>query len=338
MSVQNYASPVPTALKSGGALSDRFRPVTECWICGDHRLRRAAPLWLDFDIYREQDPELAEYTGETVWLNRCAGCGFMQPAGLPALPNFFARMYDTRWSPDWVADEFSATYREPIFETVLRELDRRVKSGSKRLLDIGAHVGKLVHTAARAGWDAEGVELNPTTAAYAAKRTGRPIHCCSASELAAEGRAFDAVTILDVLEHIPQPVPVLTALWDVLAPGGWLALKVPCGINQFRKEQVCALLRPGHRINLANNLVHVNHFTPQSLTAALQRAGFTEIEITIGAPERFPMRGRFDLAGMASRRLRSIAYQLGSRLPGGVHTPLALNLQAYARRPSSSAK
>jgi hypothetical protein len=45
-----------------------------------------------------------------------------------------------------------------------------------------------------------------------------------------------------------------------------------------------------------------------------------------------PLRGAFDLPGVASRWFRRAVYELGSRIPGGVHTPLALNLQAYACR------
>jgi hypothetical protein len=42
--------------------------------------------------WREQDPELAAYTGEKIWLWRCEACGFAQPDRIPALPRFFERM------------------------------------------------------------------------------------------------------------------------------------------------------------------------------------------------------------------------------------------------------
>ena len=38
---------------------------------------------------------------------------------------------------------------------------------------LGAHAGRFMHLAQHAGWDVEGIELNPRTAECAARRTGR---------------------------------------------------------------------------------------------------------------------------------------------------------------------
>lgn len=333
--LQNKLSPSQIcAAQSSDARHTRFRQVTACWVCEESRLKPVIDALFDLSIYREQDPELAGYSGETVTLNRCQACGFMQPAALPTLPMYFERMYDTRWSEDWVENEFVATYRDPVFRMVLSELDRRVAKESRSLLDVGAHVGKFVEEAARARWNSEGIELNPTTAAFAAKKTGRTIHQCRAEDLVSEGRFYDAVTILDVLEHIPEPAPLLNGLLKLLKPGGWLALKVPCGENQLRKERILSRVRRGYAINLANNLVHVNHFTARSLKLALERAGFEHVHLMPGMPEDLPLKGAMDLKGLTSRYFRRCVYTAGKYIPGGAYTPLALNLQAFARRPS----
>jgi 2-polyprenyl-3-methyl-5-hydroxy-6-metoxy-1,4-benzoquinol methylase len=317
---------VPTALDA----PPMFAPVTACWICGARELTPYHTLRFELDAYRsqDQDHELAQYSGQTLDLMRCAQCGFGQPAALPTLARYFDRMYDQRWSESWVAHEFDADYKDFIFGSILRELDRRVGSGGRRLLDVGAHAGRFLQLARGAGWDAEGIELNPRTAAYAASRTGLPVHRLNARALAGRGRRYDAVVLTDVLEHIPEPVELLTTLASLTSAGGIVAIKVPCGPSQVIKERVLAAVS-SHRVTLADNLVHVNHFSPRSLTLALERAGFSAA-VKTAAPELQPSRP-LSIRRLASNALRLTTYGL-ARLPGGVRTPLALNLQAYGRR------
>ena len=279
---------------------------------------------LDFSAWREQDPELAAYTGEKIWLWRCEVCGFAQPDRIPALPRFFERMYDQRWSPDWVAQEFDSTYKDLIFQRILETLGDRVRSPNRTLIDVGCHAGRFLQLAGEAGWRAEGTEINARTAAHAAARTGVPVHRLSAERLPELGRQFNAVTLTDVLEHIPEPVTLLSTVRRVVADGGWVAVKVPCGPAQLLKETWRSRLSAGYRATLADNLVHINHFSPRALRAALERAGFGEITVEIAAPECPP-------GARASALVRLALYNVGRRMPGGVHTPIALHLQAFAR-------
>src|SRR5262249_31569505 len=250
----------------GNSGQSMFTPVTECWVCGGRELKRYHTLRFELDAYRsgDQDHELAEDTGHTVEVVRWSRCGFGQPAALPSLPRYFDRMYDQRWDEGWVVQEFDAEYKDYIFRLILGELDRRVRSASRRLLDVGAHAGRFLHLAGTAGWDAEGIELNPRTAAYAAARTGATGHQMTAQALADRGRRYDAVVLTDVLEHIPDPVALLRTLSSLTTPGGVIAVKVPCGPSQLIKEHLLAAIS-AHCASLADNLVHVNHFSPRSL-------------------------------------------------------------------------
>ena len=304
-----------------------FQPVSQCWICGGTVLTPFHEYRFDYHEYAKQDPELDAYTGRTGRLVRCRACGFAQPDALPTLPRFFERMYDQRWSADWIVREFESGDKDFIFQAILRELDRRVPGRPRRLLDIGAHAGRFLHLARKEGWDVEGVELNPRTAAYAASRTGAPVHQVNAHTLAGAGARFHAIALTDVLEHVPDPVALVASAARTLVVGGSIAVKVPCGRSQWHKERLLARLVPSREISLAGNLVHVNHFTPRSLTLALERAGFAKVDVGAAAPE-------LPCGGSAVRRAPSNLFRLGvyavARLPGGVRTPLALNLQAYA--------
>ena len=110
-----------------------------------------------------------------------------------------------------------------------------------------------------------------------ARRTRATVRQLNVHEVDESTAAFDAITVTDVLEHIPDPVRVLTRVARLLAPGGWTAVKVPSGPGQLRKEQWRGRLFRGYRPTLADNLVHVNHFSPRSLRIALERAGFCDI-------------------------------------------------------------
>lgn len=311
-------------------MTGMFQRVEACWVCGGRDLTPYHTLRFELDAYRsrDQDHELAAYTGQTLDLVRCGRCGFGQPAALPALDRYFDRMYDQRWDERWVVEEFEADYKDFIFRSILGELDRLVAPGARRLLDVGAHAGRFLHLARESGWDAEGIELNPWTAAYAAARTGAAVHQMNAQALADRGRRYDAVVLTDVLEHIPEPVGLLTTLASLTSPAGVIAVKVPCGPSQVVKERVLAALT-SHRVTLADNLVHVNHFSPRSLRLALERAGFSVL-VRSAAPELRPTHP-FSLRALASNAVRLTTYGL-SLLPGAVQTPLALNLQAYGTR------
>lgn len=307
-----------------------FVPAGPCWICESSSLQPVETAGFEFAIYETQDPGLAEYSGQSVTIRRCASCGFAQPDALPSLDNFFGRMYDQRWSRDWLEREFDSHAKTAIFAAVLDGLERRVPSRPRRLLDVGAHVGRFVALAAARGWAAEGTELNPTTASFARERTGLPIHQVALASLAADGRRFEAVTLTDVLEHIPRPLTVLSEVARVLASGGWVAVKVPSGPSQLGKERLRHRLGRTRRVDVAENLVHVSHFSPRALRLALARAGFTDVFVTVGIPEapEGRTRGRQVLASA----MRKSAYHAARVLPGGTRLPFAFNLQAFARK------
>jgi SAM-dependent methyltransferase len=305
-----------------------FTPTGACWICGGTRMTPVNRAIFEFSLYAEQDPELARYTGASVDLVRCRACGFAQPAALPSLPDYFGRMYDQRWSQEWMEAEFRDGTKDLIFREVVAQLSGRVPAKRRTLLDLGAHVGRLIQIAAQAGWRAEGVELNPRTSEYAARATGLPVHRADLRDLVAEGRRYAAVTLIDVLEHIPEPVDALRGVKAVLEPGGWIAVKVPHGPHQLLKERIRGRVVRGYRPTVADNLVHVSHFTAESLRMALERAGYVDVSITTAAPVLPPPEQPRRAGAVAVRRGMTLAARL---LPGGTRTPLAMNLQAYAR-------
>jgi 2-polyprenyl-3-methyl-5-hydroxy-6-metoxy-1,4-benzoquinol methylase len=272
---------------------------------------------------------IVAYDRQTFWLNQCSQCGFIQPDSLPEPSNFFDCLYSKSPTDEQMAEHYAYPYRDWIFQSILSDLGSRLSRERRTLLDVGTNVGRMLFFAKQARWTAEAIELNASVARFATEQTGVTVHTMNAYRLAQTNRRYDAITLTDVLEHIPDPVAILSDLKELLSPGGWIAVKVPCGVNQLRKEQIRHALGKAEHTAIATNLVHVNHFTPKSLKMALTRAGFEAVSLQVGVPEVPPMRSS---GAILSRLFRTSVYMTGRLLPGGVHTPLALNLQAYACR------
>ena len=311
-----------------------FTRLEHCWICGGKALVPATDGKLDLERLAV-DPVLRDYVGYRFQIQRCKSCKFMQPTAIPARSEYFDSLYNMQWSEEWMETDFSCTYKDAIFQGILQELAKRLPEGRRRLLDVGCHVGRMPYLAHRAGWQAEGIELNPRTSDFAVRRTGLPIHRRNARTLANEGVRYDAVLMTDVLEHIPNPLTLLKELRTLLSPGGVLAIKVPCGANQLLKQRIRHAMNRGEDAGIGTNYVHVNHFGPQSLALAMRKAGLEAVRIGIGAPELSPGSG---VRGAIDRGIRSAVYLAGRLIPFGVQTPLALNLQAFGTAPINEPK
>lgn len=81
------------------------------------------------------------------------------------------------------------------------------------------------------------------------------------------GKRFDVVTLMNVLEHLADPVGVITEIRkQVLKPGGVLVIEVP---NEFNAFQVC-----GQKVNDLHQWwfappAHLNYFNGQTLRRLL---------------------------------------------------------------------
>jgi SAM-dependent methyltransferase len=94
------------------------------------------------------------------------------------------------------------------------------------LLDVGAASGFFLNLARDRGWQTCGIE--PSGAAVEmAKQKGLDVRQgVLAPGVFAEG-SFDVVTMLDVLEHIPDPAGALATVRNILRPGGLVAINTP---------------------------------------------------------------------------------------------------------------
>lgn len=132
-------------------------------------------------------------------------------------------------------------------------------AGPASILELGCGEGYVLDALSKGGVEAEltGVELNERAVAKAQARLGSraTVEHQDARKLAADGRRFDMVMMLEVLEHIPEPEQMIPIIDELSTK--WVLLSVPwepifCALNLMRGKNIT---------RLGNDEDHVNHWT-----------------------------------------------------------------------------
>lgn len=171
------------------------------------------------------------------------------------------------------ADYFEREYfvlhagKRRYLDFLLGELRRAgVRRGD--VLDVGSGFGFFLEALASDGHRPFGIELSPYAAACARVRTpGRQVAGSAERPLPFADRSFDAVTLLDVIEHVEDHVGALRECARVLRPGGRVLL-----VTLNRWSAARPLL--GKRWSWYQDPTHVHMFSIGSLRRALDAAGF----------------------------------------------------------------
>lgn len=141
--------------------------------------------------------------------------------------------------------------------------------GDVRLLDVGCSSGALLGSARRHGFEVEGVEPAAQAAEYA-RRTGLTVFQGYLQDACYPDEKFDAVTLMEVIEHLPDPHALLKEVWRILKPNGMLVVGTGNGAS-WTVRLVGARWRYLH---VAEHGGHVSFFNPHSLGLLATRCGF----------------------------------------------------------------
>ena len=114
-------------------------------------------------------------------------------------------------------------------KTIRKRLGREEATGAPlaglSLLDIGCGAGLFAESMARLGADVTGVDPAQTSIAVArrhAQETGARLayRAATAEDLAREGRRFDVVAAMEVVEHVADPSAFVAVAASLLKPDG----------------------------------------------------------------------------------------------------------------------
>lgn len=96
-----------------------------------------------------------------------------------------------------------------------------------RLLDVGCGTGNFLAGMAERGWDATGVEFDDGGVDTARTHKNIKVYPGSVEEQSFPADGFDAITLSNVIEHVPDPAVTFAELKRILAPGGRLVMITP---------------------------------------------------------------------------------------------------------------
>ena len=220
-------------------------PNPKCLLCGSEKSKCYKTI---------------ESFGHPVSYYLCQNCGFVYQNEAETIAKdeaFYEENYRTLYQ-----DSEEPTAKD-LRQQTLRALDqakflRANHFAPKNVLDIGASTGLLLETF-REEFGAEVTGVEPGNA-YRATAEKRDIQMFSSLESLRETNreGFDLVTMMHVLEHLPDPLATLREIrQELLTSNGALLIEVP---NFYAHDSY--------------ELAHLSCFTPHSLKEILRLAGY----------------------------------------------------------------
>ena len=229
-----------------------------CWVCGieEPQPYKASNLGPGISA---QDFAITDVNyGVTGELVKCAQCGFVQCSNLTDVLNYYEDLKD----PSYEATRKGRALQADKMLSVILEYAK-----GKKLLDIGAGSGILVEQAQERGFTAMGVEPSRWLWQKAQVRD-LPVFLGTFPHPNSKD-FFDVITLIDVIEHVPDPVGLLKDAEKALSPEGIIVVATPdIGVLLAR-----ILGKAWWHLRVA----HIGYFNVKTLKLAAGRAGLISI-------------------------------------------------------------
>jgi 2-polyprenyl-3-methyl-5-hydroxy-6-metoxy-1,4-benzoquinol methylase len=140
-----------------------------------------------------------------------------------------------------------------------------------KLLEIGCGSGDLLNGMRKLGWDTQGVDVD-SAALENARNKGLRVTLGLLEEMHFAKDSFDAICMAHVIEHVHDPLKLLTECRRILKPGGRLTLVTP------NAQSFCHRLF-GRAWFALEPPRHLHIFTISTMAQLLKEAGFDSREV-----------------------------------------------------------
>lgn len=197
--------------------------MCHCLVCGE------APAVLHIRARTRLIPQNYRITEEDhtpcwdIW--RCTQCGFIfsdWKLSEEELRRLYATMQDELYEREEQTRRL--TFQRGL--SFLGQWTQPSSSAHKKLLDVGCATGGFLLEARARGWTVEGADLS-AWAVGRAHAHGLAVHQGTIHSLPSDVMRFDAITMLDYIEHDPDPALLLDRARELLRPGGCVYITTP---------------------------------------------------------------------------------------------------------------
>jgi len=169
----------------------------------------------------------------------------------------------------------------------------KYKLAPAQVVELGSAHGGLVALLRQAGYEAMGLELSPWIVDYARQTFNIPVLLGPIEEQSIEPGSLDAILLMDVLEHLQDPVKTIRHCLEILKPDGILVIQTPRypeGIKYSQLEQ-----EKSYFLKQLKPIDHLFLFSETSVKMFFERLGAVHIAFE---PPMFP---QYDMFLVVSR-------------------------------------
>jgi ubiquinone/menaquinone biosynthesis C-methylase UbiE len=177
-----------------------------------------------------------------------------------------------------------------------------------KLVEVGSGLGYLLKFFREDGWDVLGIEPNVGMCRYAETELGIKVIPTILENAQLADASVDAMTMMHVIEHVPDPLATFKEVYRVLKPGGIFVLETP-------RYDTWLFKILGKRERSLSCEGHIYFFTTNTLQQMATKAGFKVMKAdyvgrSLTVDRLFYNLGVISKSAFIQRSLKQISRQL----------------------------
>ena len=202
-------------------------------------------------------------------LRQCPDCGQMLSACSQAWYDESMQEFDV---PEGTLPQGGSQKRhEQRISQILQQARAQLpnQADSVMFLDVGCSSGSVLQVAKQCGFNIHGVEPAPQAAETARRIEEAKVFTGFLHDAAYPDNHFDIITLFEVIEHLTDPINLISEIGRILKPGGILLI----GTGNAGSWTVKALGNKWEYFDIKLHGGHISFFTPDSMALLAKKSG-----------------------------------------------------------------